>query len=111
MQDQDAPAMPPVSAIQAAVCQHFRVSPIFMASPSRRRSVARPRQIAMYLACELTILSLPSIGRQFGRDHTTVIHARKTIATLLGRDHTLASAVATLWRELSGQQMTPQHYP
>ena len=51
-----------------------------MHSPRRSRSVARPRQIAMYLAKSITSRSLPEIGRKFGgRDHTTVMHAIKTI--------------------------------
>ena len=58
-----------------------------MHSPRRSRSVARPRQIAMYLAKSITSRSLPEIGRRFAnRDHTTVIHAVKTITRLSEQD-------------------------
>ena len=55
-----------------------------MLSPRRSRPLARPRQMAMYLAKKLTSRSLPEIGREFSnRDHTTVIHAVKTIDKLI----------------------------
>ena len=62
--------------IQAAACQHFGLSAEELLSPSRTARIAWPRQVAMYLARELTDESLPAIGRHFGgRDHTTVLHA------------------------------------
>ncbi|MGA2163811.1 MAG: chromosomal replication initiator protein DnaA, partial [Solirubrobacteraceae bacterium] len=62
--------------IQTAACRHFGLSPEELLSSSRAARVAWPRQVAMYLARELTDESLPAIGRHFGRrDHTTVIHA------------------------------------
>ena len=65
-----------LAEIQAAACQHFGLSPEELLSPSRAARVAWPRQVAMYLARELTDESLPAIGRHFGRrDHTTVMHA------------------------------------
>ncbi len=65
-----------LAEIQAAACRHFDISPQELLSPSRTTRVAWPRQVAMYLARELTDESLPAIGRHFGRrDHTTVIHA------------------------------------
>jgi chromosomal replication initiator protein len=71
--------------IQAAACQHFNLSPEELLSPSRAARVAWPRQVAMYLARELTAESLPAIGRHFGgRDHTTVMHAlRRTQAKII----------------------------
>ena len=58
-----------------------------MSSARRSRTVARPRQVAMYLSKNLTSRSLPEIGRRFGnRDHTTVIHAVKTISRLSEQD-------------------------
>ena len=72
-----------------------------MVSARRARAVARPRQIAMYLAKRLTPRSLPEIGRRFGgRDHTTVIHAVKQIERLRGEDADLDADVRTLIRQL-----------
>jgi chromosomal replication initiator protein len=76
-----------IEDIQRAVCAHFRIDRGEMASQRRARAVARPRQIAMYLAKELTPRSFPEIGRRFGgRDHSTVIHAVKTIEALRTND-------------------------
>ena len=62
-----------------------------MHSARRSRIIARPRQVAMYLAKQLTSRSLPEIGRKFGgRDHTTVIHACKKIAALKTSSSTMA---------------------
>ena len=62
--------------IQKRVCEHYRIRTAEMVSARRAREVARPRQVAMYLAKQLTSRSLPEIGRKFGgRDHTTVMHA------------------------------------
>ena len=58
-----------------------------MSSARRARAVARPRQVAMYLAKQLTSRSLPEIGRKFGnRDHTTVMHAVQRVGELMARD-------------------------
>jgi chromosomal replication initiator protein len=74
-----------------------------MWSARRDRGVARPRQVAMYLARELTPMSLPCIGRLFGkRDHTTVIHAIKTVERLIATDTEFAADVAVLREELAG---------
>ncbi len=76
-----------IEDIQRAVCTHFRIDRGEMSSARRTRAVARPRQIAMYLAKELTPRSFPEIGRRFGgRDHSTVIHAVKTIEALRAKD-------------------------
>jgi chromosomal replication initiator protein len=65
--------------------------------------VARPRQVAMYLAKQLTPRSLPEIGKKFGgRDHTTVMHAVKQIEKLSESDRSLADDVIALRRKLSG---------
>ena len=72
-----------------------------MHSPRRSRSVARPRQVAMYLAKSITTRSLPEIGRKFGgRDHTTVIHAIKTIEEIMVTDPSLAEDIELLTRIL-----------
>ncbi|VEI48922.1 chromosomal replication initiation protein [Actinobacillus equuli] len=71
-------------------------------SKSRTRSVARPRQMAMALAKELTNHSLPEIGREFGgRDHTTVMHACKTINELRDTDSGIQEDYTNLTRKLS----------
>jgi chromosomal replication initiator protein len=65
-----------IYAIQQATCKHFQISREELLSNSRTRTLAWPRQLAMYLARQLTSESLPAIGRSFGgRDHTTVLHA------------------------------------
>ena len=70
-------------------------------SARRARQVARPRQVAMYLAKTLTSRSLPDIGRRFGgRDHTTVIHAVKKIEELKATDSQIAEDVELLRRML-----------
>jgi chromosomal replication initiator protein len=86
-----------VSQIQHAVAGHFGIRVEEMWSERRARSVARPRQIAMYLARELTGYSLPRIGRHFGyRDHTTVIHACRVVALLCEERSDVLDAVRGL---------------
>ncbi|MBT7507013.1 MAG: chromosomal replication initiator protein DnaA, partial [Rhodospirillales bacterium] len=80
-----------IEEIQKRVSQHFNIRVSDMHSARRARSVARPRQVAMYLAKQLTSRSLPEIGRKFGgRDHTTVMHAVKRIDELRQNDSTLS---------------------
>src|SRR5437868_14663875 len=67
-----------IDEIQKKVAEHFNMKMAEMTSARRARAVARPRQVAMYLAKQLTSRSLPEIGRKFGgRDHTTVMQACK----------------------------------
>ena len=74
-----------------------------MHSARRSRAVARPRQVAMYLAKQLTARSLPEIGRKFGgRDHTTVMHAVKKVDELRQADSAFAEDVELLRRMLEG---------
>ena len=76
-----------VDKIQNVVSNYFNIALSEMLSQRRSRPLARPRQIAMYLAKKLTTRSLPEIGRRFAnRDHTTVIHAVKTITRLSEQD-------------------------
>src|SRR5690348_16182149 len=83
-----------ISRIQQVVSEFFEIPEREMRSCRRFRDVARPRQIAMYLARELTPKSLPDIGRRFGnRDHTTVIHAIKTVEHLINIDADFAADV------------------
>jgi chromosomal replication initiator protein len=86
-----------IDEIQRRVAEHFDMKLSEMTSARRARIVARPRQVAMYLAKQLTPRSLPEIGRRFGgRDHTTVIHAVRRIEQLRGDDADLDAAVRTL---------------
>lgn len=92
-----------IDEIQKAVSAHFSLKPVDLVSARRAVVVARPRQIAMYLAKRLTTRSLPEIGRKFGgRDHSTVIHAVRRIEELRDTDRELDGAVRTLLRELEG---------
>ncbi len=90
-----------IDDIQQAVCAHYKLDRLEMSSQRRSRVVARPRQIAMYLAKTLTPRSYPEIGRKFGgRDHSTVIHAIRTIENLRSRDGELDADIARIRRVL-----------
>ena len=90
-----------IEEIQKKVAQHFNIRLADMHSARRARAVARPRQVAMYLAKQLTTRSLPEIGRKFGgRDHTTVMHAVKRIEELRQMDASLAEDIDLLRRML-----------
>ena len=92
-----------IDEIQRRVAEHFNVRISDMHSNRRARSVARPRQVAMYLAKQLTARSLPEIGRKFGgRDHTTVMHAVRKIEELCSADRAMAEDVELLRRMLGG---------
>jgi len=76
-----------IDGIQKAVADYFKIRIADMHSKKRSRNVARPRQVAMALAKDLTQMSLPEIGEAFGnRDHTTVLHACRTITDLRKKD-------------------------
>ena len=88
-----------IEEIQKKVAEHFNIRLTDMHSPRRSRSVARPRQIAMYLAKFITSRSLPEIGRKFGgRDHTTVMHAVKKIEELKHEDNNFNEDIELLKR-------------
>ena len=90
-----------VESIQTLVASHFNLNMQELLSPRRSRSLARPRQIAMYLAKQYTTNSLPDIGRKFAnRDHTTVIHAVKKIDELIKKDDEIRQSVAELKKKL-----------
>jgi chromosomal replication initiator protein len=92
-----------IEEIQKRVAAHFNIRISDMHSARRARSVARPRQVAMYLAKQLTSRSLPEIGRKFGgRDHTTVMHAVRKVDELKEHDSTFAEDVELLRRMLEG---------
>ena len=90
-----------IEEIQKRVAEHFTIRLTDMSSARRARAVARPRQVAMYLAKQLTQRSLPEIGRRFGnRDHTTVMHAVSRVGELMIRDAGFAEDVELLRRML-----------
>ena len=91
-----------IDEIQKKVAEYFNISVKEMQSSRRARTVARPRQIAMYLAKQLTSRSLPEIGRKFDRDHTTVMHAVRKVEELILEDASLAENVDALRRVLEG---------
>ena len=90
-----------IESIQNVVAAHFNLNIQEMLSPRRSRSLARPRQIAMYLAKQHTTNSLPEIGRKFSnRDHTTVIHAVKKITELINKDNEIKQNVIELNKKI-----------
>jgi chromosomal replication initiator protein len=90
-----------VADIKAATCQLFGLTHDELVSPSRSNRVSMPRQLAMYLARELTDESLPAIGRHFGgRDHTTVMHACRRTSARIEADATTRTAVEKLEHKL-----------
>jgi chromosomal replication initiator protein len=90
-----------IEEIQRKVAEHYNIRLTDMSSARRARNVARPRQVAMYLAKQLTSRSLPEIGRRFGnRDHTTVMHAVARVAELMQQDAAFAEDVELLRRML-----------
>jgi chromosomal replication initiator protein len=92
-----------VEGIQKTVAEYFKIKIADMHSKKRSRNVARPRQVAMALAKDLTQMSLPEIGEAFGnRDHTTVLHACRTIASLRSRDSGLNRDYLVLEQVLKG---------
>jgi chromosomal replication initiator protein len=92
-----------VAEIQERICEAFEISLDQLLSPSRAAPVAWPRQVAMYLARELTDQTLPAIGRAFGgRNHTTVMHACRRTAERIATDRDAYDTVRRLTEELGG---------
>ena len=90
-----------IEEIIRKVADHYNLRMSDMMSARRSRIISRPRQLAMFLAKNLTSKSLPEIGRRFGgRDHTTVIHAVKKIEELKNKDFQIAEEVEILRRML-----------
>ena len=90
-----------IEEIQRKVAEHYNVRLSDLVGPKRVRTIARPRQVAMYLAKSLTTRSLPEIGRRFGgRDHTTIMHGIRKIEELKGADSQLAEDIDLLRRLL-----------
>ena len=92
-----------VDEIQKTVAEHFSLKQADLLSERRTRSVARPRQMAMYLCKQHTTRSYPDIGRRFGgRDHTTVLHGVRKIEELMAQDDQIARDIEALTRKLRG---------
>ena len=92
-----------VDLIKEIVSKNFKIKIDDFNSKKRTRAIAHPRQIAMYLTRELTDLSLPKIGEEFGgRDHTTVIHAYDKISTDINENQDLKKKIDDIVKELKG---------
>ena len=92
-----------LESIQKTVADYYKIKVAEMYSKKRTRAIARPRQVAMWLAKELTPVSYPAIGDAFGgRDHTTVLHAYRTITQLRLGDPTLNHDLHVLTQVLRG---------
>ena len=90
-----------IEEIQRKVSDHYNIRMSDLVGPKRVRNLARPRQVAMWLAKHLTARSLPDIGKRFGnRDHTTVIHGVRRIEELKGTDAQIAEDLEILRRAL-----------
>lgn len=89
--------------VQKTVSDFYKIKVADMYSQKRTRAIARPRQVAMWLTRELTSHSLPEIGEAFGgRDHTTVMHACRTIIDLRGKDTRLNNDLHVLMQTIKG---------
>jgi len=96
---------PTIIEIQRAVCRYFDIRRIDFLSGRRPKELSGPRQIAYFIAKDLTGNSLPMIGRQMGdRDHTTILHGFRKIARLLPISAALAFDVAMIARSLIGDR-------
>lgn len=90
-----------IEDIQKSVAEHYNIRISDLHSVRRSRSIARPRQVAMYLAKQLTERSFPEIGRKFGgRDHTTVLHAVRKVEELCEEDKEFADDLDILKKSL-----------
>ncbi|WP_220185263.1 chromosomal replication initiator protein DnaA [Paracoccus sp. S1E-3] len=90
-----------IEDIQRKVAEHYNIKLADLVGQKRVRTIARPRQVAMYLAKQMTTRSLPEIGRRFGgRDHTTIMHGVRKIEELCAEDYGMAEDVQLLRRAL-----------
>ena len=89
-----------LASVQELVCDFYGIKLTDLKSAKRTRSLARPRQIAMYFAKKFTTMSLPEIGKGFGRDHTTVLHAVRSIEKLANENFTLKEDLGLIERKL-----------
>ena len=90
-----------IESIQKAVCEFFHIRPADLRSKKRTRTIAVPRQVAMYLCRRYTQASFPVIGDRFGgRDHSTVIHAAQVVDQRIKEDPTFRATIERLERML-----------
>ena len=82
-----------INTIKKVVGKHFKINMEDFSSKRKTQSIAWPRQIAMYLANDLTDMSLPEIGREFNRDHSTVVHARDLVKETIKKDPFFAAEI------------------
>ncbi len=95
----------PIELIQHEVCRYFGISKVDLVGQSRSKGFAYPRQVAMYLARELTDESLPKIGKAFGgRDHSTVMHATSKIANLINSDRDAFSQIHEITHQVKSKR-------
>ncbi len=92
--------------IQGSVAEAYGIGRVELVSRRRTKNIIRPRQVAMYLCTMLTPRSLPEIGRLFGRDHTTIMHARNKISKLRDTDEKLNFEIEALIARLGMSEVT-----
>ncbi len=90
-----------VELIQQVVANYYNISVDDLKSARRTRNVAFPRQIAMYLSRTLTSTSLPKIGEEFNKDHTTVMHAHTKIIETMDKEDALRQTIANIKKKLA----------
>lgn len=90
-----------VQVVQKVVARHFNMTVQQLLERTRRQTIARPRQIAMFLACRLTHASLPDIGQRFGGfDHTTIMYARDRVAEMMEKDPAFKAEIEGIARAI-----------
>jgi chromosomal replication initiator protein len=94
--------MTTIRQIEQAVAQHFGIPAAILRGSSRERRYARPRQVAMYMAREMTARSYPEIGRHFSRDHSTVIHGCRRVARIAAEDEDFRRDVESVGQRIAG---------
>ena len=100
-----------VPAIRKVVEKFYGISEKDTRGPQRTRKLVRPRQIAMYLARELTPASLPRIGIHYGRDHTTVLYGCRVVAKRLAKDPELNDDISHFRAVLTGAPLVIVSHP
>ena len=91
-----------VNTIKKVVGKHFNIRLEDFNAKRKTQSIAWPRQIAMFLATELTDLSLPEIGREFNRDHSTVVHARDVVKEKVNIDPFFTAEINQIIADIKG---------
>lgn len=90
-----------VQVVQKVVARHYNMSVQQLLERTRRHAIARPRQVAMFLACRMTNASLPDIGQRFGGfDHTTIMYARDRMAALFEQDAAFRGEIENIARAI-----------